>query len=401
MNVIAALICAAWWLLALLLLRNLRNVRLLSELPVPERDDWPDVAVIMPARNEAATLDAGVRSRLGDEYPGLKLVLVNDRSDDDTGAVADTIAAEDPRLTVIHNSELPAGWLGKVHALQVGVQSTDTPWILFSDVDVHVGPHAMRAVVHYAESEGFDVVAVLPTITSHTLLTHALQALFLRILWAVFDVKALQNPKSKFGIGVGAFTLVRRTALEASPGLSAIRMEVADDLMLGRTLKASGARCSGLNGAGATSVDIYPRARDFVHGAEKNAWGVSANFNLLRGLASVAGFGLFEFGPWLVLALAADPMLRGFAAATCALALVASAGALVGNGRRGWPGLLYPLGSALFLWAMLRGTLIGFARGGLQWRDSFYTNEAFREFHRERDARLKAARAAKAAKPQR
>ncbi len=57
MNVIAALICAAWWLLALLLLRNLRNVRLLSELPVPERDDWPDVAVIMPARNEAATLD--------------------------------------------------------------------------------------------------------------------------------------------------------------------------------------------------------------------------------------------------------------------------------------------------------------------------------------------------------
>ncbi len=270
MNVIAALICAAWWLLALLLLRNLRNVRLLSELPVPERDDWPDVAVIMPARNEAATLDAGVRSRLGDEYPGLKLVLVNDRSDDDTGAVADTIAAEDPRLTVIHNSELPAGWLGKVHALQVGVQSTDTPWILFSDVDVHVGPHAMRAVVHYAESEGFDVVAVLPTITSHTLLTHALQALFLRILWAVFDVKALQNPKSKFGIGVGAFTLVRRTALEASPGLSAIRMEVADDLMLGRTLKASGARCSGLNGAGATSVDIRPpRARLRAWGREE------------------------------------------------------------------------------------------------------------------------------------
>ena len=95
MNVIAALICAAWWLLALLLLRNLRNVRLLSELPVPERDDWPDVAVIMPARNEAATLDAGVRSRLGDEYPGLKLVLVNDRSDDDTGAVADTSAERD------------------------------------------------------------------------------------------------------------------------------------------------------------------------------------------------------------------------------------------------------------------------------------------------------------------
>lgn len=392
MSLLAALLCATSWLMAAALARNLRNARRLSELPTPERDDWPEVAVVMPARNEAATLQAAVRTRLLDDYPALQLVLVNDRSDDATGEVADALAAEDPRLQVIHNQELPDGWLGKVHALHLGVRATDSPWILLSDVDVHVAPTATRAVVHHAESRGLDMVAVLPTIVSRTPLMSALQALFLRVLWSVFDTSAMENPRSKFAVGVGAYTLVRRTALEASEGFAAIRMEVADDLHFGRMIKASGARCAGLNGAVATSVEIYPTTRDFVLGAEKNAWGVSAGFNLLQGLAVGLGFAAFEFGPWLVLCLADGFALRLFAAATCFVAVQASALALVGNGRRAWAALLYPAGSLLFVWTMLRGTVIGFRRGGLQWRDSFYSNESFREFGRARKAAKAAAR---------
>jgi len=339
---------------------------------------------VMPARNEAAALEGAIRSRLADDYPALGLVLVDDRSTDETGAIADRLAADEPRLTVVHNEALPDDWVGKVHALQIGVDAADSEWILFSDADVLVAPGTLRRVIGYAEERGLDVVPAMPTMLPAGTWMAGMHALFLRVLWAVFDAKKIEDPASRLGVGVGAFTLVRRSALEASPGLRHIRLDIDDDLQLGLMLKRSGARCTALNGAGALSVDLYPTPRDFVVGAEKNAWGVSAGFNLLQGLVVSAAFPAFEFAPWLLVGLAPTTGWLAFATATCVVALGSSMLALAGNGRSPWGGLLYPAGALIFSWAMLRGTLLGYARGGLTWRDSFYPTETFRRFREER-----------------
>ena len=378
------LLCAAWWLQGALLLRNHLNLVRLADLPVVERDAWPSVAIIAPARNEAETIEQAVRSRLRSDYPELTLVLVDDRSDDETGTIADRLA-EDRRVEAIHVTELRPDWLGKVHALDHGVRSSDSTWVLFSDADVHFEAglgDVLRRVVHYAESRELDLVAAMPTIAPAGPLMAGLHALFLRVMLAMFDPVRIANPNRRFAAGVGAFTLVRRAALDASPGLEAIRLEVADDLQLGMMLKASGARCAGINGASVTHVDLYPGAADFVTGAEKNAWGVLAGFSLARGLVSVALFVAFELAPWLLIAVAPSALGRAFAVATAGVAIGTSMLALVMNGRRPWGGLVYPVGALLFGWAMLRGTLLGWWHRGLRWRGTHYSNATFRRFAR-------------------
>ena len=80
---------------------------------------WPKVSIIVPARDEAAKIEAAMRSKLAIDYPNFELIAVDDRSQDATGPILDRLAAEDSRLRVIHLDSLPEDWLGKSHAMHV------------------------------------------------------------------------------------------------------------------------------------------------------------------------------------------------------------------------------------------------------------------------------------------
>jgi hypothetical protein len=378
-----AALCTGWWLIAAGLARVAQVTGRLVDLPLVDREEWPSVAVIAPARDEAAVLEDAVRSRLRSDYPALTVVIVNDRSTDETGAIADRLA-DDPRVRAVHISELPAGWLGKLNALQTGVDATDTDWLLFSDSDVHVAPGTLRRAIHLAEESGLDLLAVMPRIEPAGVLNAGLHSVFLPMLAVAFDARRAEDPKSSFAPAVGAFSLVRRSALDATPGFESLRLCVDDDLQLGLMLKASGARCSVRLGVGAVSVDLYPTAWDAVVGAEKNAWGVAASFSLLRGLAVCLMLPLFHLSPWILLWLAPTIGWTVFAGLSALVAASASVGAFVLNGRRPWGVLLHPVGVALLTFAMLRGTLKGWREGGLSWRGTHYPTETFRAFKAER-----------------
>src|SRR5262249_8214682 len=131
-----ALIAAAYWLLALVTsARTARAMPVLERQSPPEPVRWPRLTLVIAARDEAAELEAALRSRLAEDYPDLELVVVDDRSTDGTGAIVDRLAAEDPRIVPIHLKTLPEGWLGKLHAMHQGVQRARGEWILFTDAD--------------------------------------------------------------------------------------------------------------------------------------------------------------------------------------------------------------------------------------------------------------------------
>src|SRR5262245_54122822 len=114
--------CLFWIVSFVLVLRLIRATPVLAHVNPPEPEAWPRVSVIIPACNEADTLEAAMRSRLAEDYPNVEFILVDDRSTDETGAIVDRLAAADARIHAIHIGDLPDGWLGKVHALNTATQ---------------------------------------------------------------------------------------------------------------------------------------------------------------------------------------------------------------------------------------------------------------------------------------
>jgi glycosyltransferase involved in cell wall biosynthesis len=133
----------------------------------PEPVAWPRVSVVM-ARDEARDIAAAVASRLADDYPDLELILVDDRSADGTGRIAAEAAGGDGRFAAVRVDDLPAGWLGKVHALHCGARRATGEWLLFSDGDVTVGPGMLRQAIAWCMAEKIDLLALVPAFGTAT-----------------------------------------------------------------------------------------------------------------------------------------------------------------------------------------------------------------------------------------
>ncbi|HET9253134.1 MAG TPA: glycosyltransferase family 2 protein, partial [Candidatus Eisenbacteria bacterium] len=206
--------------------------------PLPDAS-LPSLTIVAASRDEAERVEEGAQSLLRQEYPGARILLVNDRSTDATGEILDRLARRDPRLTVLHIASLPEGWIGKPHALQVAAFEARTEWILFTDGDIQLAADTARRAVSIAVREQVDHVAIAPDL----LVDSITEALFVGFFVIAFNLSQrpwnARDPRSRDSIGVGAFNLVRRDAYERSGGHARIRYDMIDDLSLGRFLKRS------------------------------------------------------------------------------------------------------------------------------------------------------------------
>ena len=128
---------------------------------VPPPKVAPEISIIVPARNEARQIEQCVRSLLAQNYPHVEIIVVDDRSEDDTAAIVARIAGEDPRVRLIAGEILPSGWVGKPWALHQGAQHARGDWLLFTDADTQHEPGATSASLTYARAHNLDVLSVL------------------------------------------------------------------------------------------------------------------------------------------------------------------------------------------------------------------------------------------------
>src|SRR5207247_2184081 len=149
-NLAAVLVCLALLALGRYLVTQLRNVE------VPASIQWPSISLIAPARNEERNIEEAVRSLARPDYPSLQITIIDDRSTDRTGAILDQLSAEFPQLNVVHLTELPAGWLGKNHEMQLGADRSRGEWLLFSDADIVFEPTTLRRAIAYAIAHRVD-----------------------------------------------------------------------------------------------------------------------------------------------------------------------------------------------------------------------------------------------------
>ena len=226
----------------------------------------------MPARDEASAIGRAVASLLAQDYADFEVIVVDDRSSDTTGDVVRELTAKDPRVEELRVDVLPAGWLGKNHALWRGADLATGEWLLFTDADVIFAPGALRRAVAYATAHELDHLTLAPRLVARGLALRAFVAFFGFAFIALWRAYLANDPTSKRGVGIGAFNLVRRAAYEKIGTMRALSLRPDDDIRLGRRLRAFGFRQRVLNGNELLSVEWYPSLRAAIAGLEKSIY---------------------------------------------------------------------------------------------------------------------------------
>ena len=360
----------------------------------------PSLTIVVPARNEEAEIEPALRSLLQLNYPHFEVVAVNDRSTDQTGAIMDRIAAEpaaEGRLRVIHVRELPAGWLGKVHAMWLGSQGNDSQrnaaqvndaqgnaarqsrsdWLLFTDADCVFRADCLRRAIHYATTTATDHLVLFPTAHMKTLGERMMigfpqvMASFAMRPWKVRD------PNARDHIGVGAFNLIRRSAYDAIGTYEALRLEVVDDIKLGEAIKKAGLRQDVVFGYELVSLRWAVGAAGVVANLEKNLFAfLRFRVSLVLGVCAVTFF--LCVCPFLGLLLAPGWTRAPFAVAVAMIAL-----AYTFTGRymasSPWMFLTCPIAALVFNFATLQSAFLAVRDGGITWRGTKYSLEELRK----------------------
>ena len=216
------------------------------------RVQWPPVAAVIPARDEANVLPQTLPTLLGQDYPGdLRVVLVDDRSEDGTASLARHLASEsggEGRLLVVDGDPLPDGWTGKLWALHRGIavaQSAEPKFILLTDADIVHPSDSLRDLVAKAESERLDMVSLMARLRVATPWERLLVPAFVFFFAKLFPFSWAAEPRRSTSAAAGGCVLVRRDALERAGGLESIAGEVIDDCALAARIKRHGSADNG------------------------------------------------------------------------------------------------------------------------------------------------------------
>jgi cellulose synthase/poly-beta-1,6-N-acetylglucosamine synthase-like glycosyltransferase len=366
------------------------GLRTISDLSLPEWDIWPEgkphprLTVIVPALNEQEAIGACLGSFLEQDYDNLEVIAVNDRSTDATGEIMEKLreafVARSPSsgqrtLQVIHITELPAGWLGKPHAMWKAAAIATGEWLLFTDADVMFRSDSLRRAVAYAESERADHLVLAPTMLALTVGERMITGMLQMVMVGLRPWK-VRDPHSRAFIGWGAFNMVRRRAYEDIGTMEALRLQVVEDLELGRRIKRAGFASRFATGPELVQIRWGRGALGPVRNLTKNAF-AGAGFRWWLVLAFVLVVLAFHVAPFVFVFLAPGWSRLGFAIELAGIFWIY---VRLRKMYRISPAyfLLNPIAAMLMAYAMVRSLVVTLRQGGIVWRGTKYSMDELR-----------------------
>jgi glycosyltransferase involved in cell wall biosynthesis len=337
----------------------------------------PRVTIIVPARNEDASIRQALSQLLSLDYDNYEVIAVNDRSTDRTGEIMDEAASSaGGKLKIIHVHELPPGWMGKAHAMWSAGRQATGDWLLFTDADVMFRPDCIRRAIAYAEAERADHLVLFP----RTIMKRPGEKMMLAFfqLMFVFGHRPwkVADPKAKDHIGVGAFNLVRRNVYEAIGTYQALRFEVVDDMKLGKVIKNAGFRQRNVLGEDLLELHWAQGALGVVRNLTKNFFAVMS-FQSWRAIGFCFAAAFINIMPFAGVFLA-----HGWARLPYVIALLCLFflyfGMSLFSDVRPWYVLLHPVATLLFIYTMLRSMFFALRNRGVEWRGTMYPLDELR-----------------------
>jgi chlorobactene glucosyltransferase len=347
-------LAAVIWLIA----RAFQQRGLLQSLQAAEpplADRTPKVAVIVPARDEAANIDRCLRSLVGQTYPAsrLRIVVIDDHSRDRTFAIASALTQTYPQLTVLRSPPLPPHWVGKSHACWIGVRAVeeDADWLCFVDADVWAEPALVASAIAAANAGALDLLSLAPRQELQSFAERLVMPCGLYLLAFCQDLRTVQARNSSEVTATGQFMLVRRACYETVGGHAAVRGAICEDLMLARLLKRSGSHAILQDGRRLLSTRMYRGWSTLWIGIAKNLSEMLGG--PLRTIAIAVAAVALAWAAWLIPLSDALHCAQGSSGSCVGLipAALGSAAAfglhIAGASYFGvplWYGVLFPLG---------------------------------------------------------
>ena len=248
------------------------------------------VSVIVPARDEAGrVLTQSIGSLLDQNYQCLEVIVVDDRSTDDTLKILQEISLSKngDRLRIVEGRELPPDWLGKPHALQQGYEVAIGELILTTDADIIFHPDAIRTAVSYISDNEIDVLSLVPRLELKTFWEKVFMPVFGWFCLLAMPLYKVNDPKSKETIGVGNFFLLDRNSIETIGGFAAVKSDVAEDLRLAELVKQKGLRLRVETAPDLIWTRMYSGVGEIWDGFTKNLFS-ALKFSVAKGFGGVA-----------------------------------------------------------------------------------------------------------------
>jgi glycosyltransferase involved in cell wall biosynthesis len=377
LTVYIALFCGIWIAMFLYFIWQSKRLVSFHETAVSAPVNWPRLSVIGPAGNEATHIEEAVKSIIGQDYPDLEIILVDDRSTDNTGKVIDALAGSDSRVKAIHVDNLPEKWLGKVHALHQGVKRATGDWLLFTDADIHFSHGTLRKSIAYVLQEKVEHLALVPGVIIHGFWLQVLIRTFGLMFLLSTRADQVNKRNSDAFVGVGAFNLVNKAFFDQTPGFEWLRMEVADDMGVGLMIKQAGGQSHVAMADEDLSINWYPTVSAMFRGMEKNTFGAGPRYQLTRLILLVLVLVSISAAPYLAV-LSSSSLLSGLGIVAIALHVVFAIFFVRDKRSETLSLLLFAVGLLLFCLIMIRAAYKCTLNQGIDWRGTHYSLDALK-----------------------
>ena len=262
-------------LLSLRLLSNLQFLRMARTQASQPATRMPRVSVLVPARDEAASIAACVTSLLDQRYVDLELVVLDDGSTDGTGDILDTLAMRDSRLTVSHTSEeLPPGWNGKSYACHRLSQLATGEWLLFTDADTIHAPESIMWGVRQALALDVALLSAFPRQRTQTWSERILVSFIIDFIpLLTINFTALWRGRRTRIAANGQYLLAHAATYRSFGGHAQIHHALVDDFALANQFSAHGHGIALVDGGAMLTCRMYHNVHEVWNGFSKNLLG--------------------------------------------------------------------------------------------------------------------------------
>lgn len=380
--------------------RNNLKYRLDREPASTHDNDLPAAAILVPGRNEADHIGRTIPKLCEQDYPWMRVVFIDDDSDDATPDITRELVGQYPDLYVERNEgNPPEGWVGKCWAVHRGYERlkreeqadpstrrrVEPEWLCFTDADIDWDESCLRTAVHEALRQEADIVALFPGLTFGSVSEAVVQLQMVLALGLLYPFERAMDPDHPDTLTGGAFILVRRSLYDQVGGHEAVRDKVIEDIALGTTLKQAGGKVRIYMGQELINCRMYDGWADMWEGLTKNTY-AGIQYSPIRLVGVSLGMLLFGIlvplypllaGGWII-GTAGQTPLAWWVLAQSVLLVLLQARAM--NKIRqvfnlGWGyAFSLPLGAALF-GMILWGSVVAYYRGGNTWKGRKYSDE--------------------------